>query len=119
MKSVIGATSRYKDSSRTPSICSGEGIRTARMVARPSGSRVITSGATGAGGPSYEGGKSEPGTCGAAGRGESTRHAAAHAAAMESLTMDPGSAADEVSETGPMLHDLRTAPQGGTGEICI
>ena len=51
MKSEIGRAVVYRASSSRPSMCSGCGSRTARMVARPSGSREMVSGATGGGGP--------------------------------------------------------------------
>src|SRR5687767_7212635 len=51
----IGATSRYKPSSSAPSMRSGWLTRTARTVARPSASRVITLGAVGSAGASAYG----------------------------------------------------------------
>ena len=50
MKSDIDSTLLKTSSSSRPSISSGSAMRTARTVARLSASRVMTSGATGAGG---------------------------------------------------------------------
>ena len=51
-KSVIGGTVSYTSSSSTPSRRMPVSSRMARTVVRPSASRFITAGATGAGGPS-------------------------------------------------------------------
>ena len=52
MKPPAGATLAYTSSSSCPSMFNGLSIRTARSVAPPFSSRVMTAGATGGGGPS-------------------------------------------------------------------
>src|SRR5262245_33319684 len=52
MKSESACSFKYTSSSKTPSIRSGDEMRTARTVACPVSSREITSGGAGAGGAS-------------------------------------------------------------------